>query len=264
MYQRELKVIDTQEKAYLLGQLWGDGCNSHSKSYKICLASNIKDIEVYKKLAELFPFLKYTTYSSHPNMIYLINNQKALFEDLKTLGMLSSKTKYDKTGEFHFPNISNELIPHFIRGYFDADGCAWYPSRRRSRNNLHIEFGCSTKNFLLKIKEILDKEGIEFSYVEREKTAGNNKKYMTYTLFSSNKEKSKKFAEYIYKNANIFLDYKHFLCYKKEELIPSAFDIFGECPYCKSKTIRRHGTRGNKQRLKCLSCNKQFSKPLPK
>lgn len=66
--------------------------------------------------------------------------------------MVSNKTINDKSGLFHFPNLKEELIPHFVRGLFDADGSAWYPTRHRSRNNLHIEFGCSTKNFILSLQ----------------------------------------------------------------------------------------------------------------
>jgi len=89
--------------------------------------------------------------------------------------MDSPKTLKDITGEFHFPNLREDLISHFIRGYFDADGSAWFPNRKRSRNNLHIEFGGSTKNFLLELREILRKYGIEFQWYERYKKAGNGK-----------------------------------------------------------------------------------------
>lgn len=264
MYNGELQTIDTQEKAYLLGQLWGDGCNSYSKSYKICLASNDKDEELYQKLNYHFPFLHLTHYPSHSNMVYLVNNQKALFLDLKSLGLLSKKSEKDITGEFHFPILNEELIPHFIRGYFDADGSAWYPKRKRSRNNLHIEFGCATKNFLLEIKKILDSKGIYFTYTEREKKAGNGKRYKSYILYSSNSSISRKFADYIYNEAHLYLDYKKYLCYKQPDLRPSNYSIFGNCPHCNSTHIIKNGTRNGKVRLKCKNCNKHFTLPMPK
>ena len=140
-YNGELKSIDTQEKAYLLGQIYGDGYNGGEKthSYKIMLTSNNGDISVYKKLQELFPFFKLKTYPSHPNMIYLENHEKSLYLDLKALGMISSKTKFDKTGEFHFPNLREDLIPHFIRGYFDADGSFYLPSRKKIKTSVSIK-----------------------------------------------------------------------------------------------------------------------------
>lgn len=263
-YKGELKSIDTQEKAYLLGQIYGDGYNGGEKfhSYKTMLTSNNGDLKVYEKLHKLFPFFELKTYPSHPNMIYLENHEKALYLDLKNLGMISSKTKYDETGEFHFPKLREDLIPHFIRGYFDADGSFWYPNRKRSRNNLRTDFGCSTRNFLLKIKEYLDKYGINFNYIERYKKAGNDKIYKTFNLFSSNRELSIKFAEYIYRNATIYLDYKYELSHKPIDIIKTS-EVFGNCPICNSSNIIKNGTRAGKYRLKCNNCGKNFTKPMP-
>lgn len=263
-YNGELKSIDTQEKAYLLGQLYGDGYNGGEKthSYKTIITSNNGDISVYKKLHELFPFFKLKTYPSHPNMIYLENNEKSLYLDLKALGMISSKTKFDKTGEFHFPDLREDLIPHFIRGYFDADGSFYLPSRKRSRNNLKVEFGCSTKNFLLKIKEYLDKVGINLSYREIRKSAGNGKTYETFSLISSSRNLSCKFADFIYNEATIYLDYKYEISHKPYDIIKASV-LFGHCPKCGSYNIIKNGTRGKKCRLKCRECNSNFTKPMP-
>ena len=70
-YNGELKIIDTQDKAYLLGQIYGDGYNGGEKchSYKVVLTSNKGDIDVYRKLQERFPFFTFKTYKSHPNSV---------------------------------------------------------------------------------------------------------------------------------------------------------------------------------------------------
>ena len=263
-YNGELKSIDTQEKAYLLGQIYGDGYNGGeiTHSYKIMLTSNSGDIEVYKRLHELFPFFKLKTYPSHPNMIYLENHEKSLYLDLKSHGMISSKTKFDKTGEFHFPNLREDLISHFIRGYFDADGSFYFPTRKRSRNNLKTEFGCSTKNFLLSIKEYLDKKGLNLSYIERKKSAGNGKFYNTYTLLSSNRDLSKRFADFIYNNATIYLDYKYEISHRPSDIIKLS-DKVGTCPNCESENIIKNGLREGKCRLKCKDCGFNFTRPMP-
>ena len=263
-YNGELKSIDTQEKAYLLGQIYGDGYNGGEKthSYKIVLTSNNGDIEVYKRLHELFPFFKLKTYPSHPNMIYLENHEKSLYLDLKAIGMVSSKTKFDKTGEFHFPELRENLISHFIRGYFDADGTFYFPSRERSRNNIKAEFGCSTKNFILKIKEYLDKIGLNFSYSERRKSAGNSKTYETFSLISSSRDLSCRFADFIYRDATIYLDYKYKISHKSSDIIKLS-TLFGHCPKCGSDNILKNGTREGKCRLKCRDCGSNFTKPMP-
>lgn len=262
-YNNEFKNIDSAEKAYVLGQIYGDGYNHYGTHSKFSMASIDSDTPLYEVIAQLFPFLKLKKYKAHPNMIYLECHEGAFCKDLQDLGMVSPKSKNDETLKFHFPQLKKEYISHFIRGYFDADGTAYFPSRHRSRNNLKVEFGCSTKNFLLSIKKILDENKIYFSYNERFRKV-NNKLYNSYNLISSNRQTSLLFADFIYKNANLYLQYKKDICYRKIDLPESNVSIFGECPYCKSFKITKIGTRQGKQRLKCSECNKRFTKPLPK
>ena len=266
-YNGELQCIDTQEKAYLLGQIYGDGCNSNKGGYTTSLVSTKEDEHTYRKLSELFPFLKFYIHPSTPNVVRLQTCKKSLYEDLVKLGMKSSKVEYDKTGEFHFPNLPEELEHHFIRGYFDADGSFWYPTRKRSRNCLHTEFGCNTPNFLEAINQILIKNGITFTKNHRFKKGGNGKYYESYILFSSNREISVNFADYIYKDSTIHLERKYELAYKEKDLRPLAYEIYGSCPYCNSTYITRMGTRQMKtklmRRLRCMNCGRRFSVPMP-
>ena len=59
-YNGELKIIDTQEKAYLLGFLYGDGCISYSftKSNTESFSTNLNiseiDVETILNLKECF------------------------------------------------------------------------------------------------------------------------------------------------------------------------------------------------------------------
>lgn len=264
-YNGELCVIDTQEKAYLLGQIYGDGNNNcKPKGFRVMLASIIDDKPLYQRLAELFPFFKVVPFPSHPKVTYLVCMCKQLCLDLEVLGMSSPKTPKDTTGEFHFPNLREDLLPHFIRGYFDADGAVYLPKRIRSRNNLRIEFSCATPNFLKRIQEELKKHDIEFTWYERDKKAGNGKYYHSYTILSSNQEISKKFADFIYKDATIYLDRKKSMCYTEPVYRPLASSLYGNCPYCNSENITRAGVRAGKKRLKCKDCGKRFTRPLPK
>ena len=122
-YLGELKEIDTEEKAYLLGQIYGDGLNVSYKrkdknwfSYKTEITSTIDDTEMYEKLSKLFPFFKLTKYNSQKSVVFLCANQKQLYLDLVGHGMISNKVKHDKTFEFHFPQLREDLVHHFIRG----------------------------------------------------------------------------------------------------------------------------------------------------
>lgn len=262
-YNNEFEIINTPEKAYVLGQMYGDGYNFCGPHNRFSMSSNMNDVYLYSQIHDIFPFLKLKFYKSHPNMVYLECYNKKFCNDLKNLGLLSPKVKNDAIGDFVFPTLKEEFISHFIRGYFDADGSAYYLSSYRSRNNLRIDFGCGTKNFLLKIDKILKENDIYFSYRERIiKVKG--KSYNVYNLTSSNRKTSLKFANYIYKDSTLCLHYKKETCYRKPYLLNTTFEIFGECPYCHSSEIIKIGKRDNKQRLKCNNCKKSFSKPLPK
>lgn len=261
-YNNEFSVIDTEEKAYFLGQAFGDGYNNCCTPYKFSMASIDTDYILYDKLSELFPFLKFKKYSSHENVVYLECYEKQFVLDIAKHGLISNKTKNDSNGLFHFPDLEPQLIPHFIRGYFDADGSCWYPTRNRSRNNTHIEFGCSTPNFLKVIYKILEENNIHFTWKERMKRASNGKQYKSYCIYACNKEMCKKFADFIYKNATVYLSRKYELCYKKSILRPTAYECFVACPNCGSSNIWRSGIRKPSVRLICKSCNKRFSKPL--
>ena len=58
MYNKEFQIVNTEEKAYFLGQAFGDGCNQYIKKKKFALASIDTDTDLYVKLHQIFPFLK--------------------------------------------------------------------------------------------------------------------------------------------------------------------------------------------------------------
>ena len=118
MYNRELQVIDTQEKAYLLGLFYADGnVGLNQNQCRIELSINDKDLILHLK--DLFPFF-YIHYNQDTK-IELGNYEKNLKLDLINNGCLPRKS-FENKDNLHLPNINESLIPHFIRGYFDGDG----------------------------------------------------------------------------------------------------------------------------------------------
>jgi len=110
--------INTEEKAYWLGFLYGDGCvRSNLRSLAICLKSSDKN-----HLEKLQKSLKsnYKIYECKDRpVVYLSINSTKLVRDLVNLGCVPNKSQKD----LHIPRIESELQRHFIRGYMDADGC---------------------------------------------------------------------------------------------------------------------------------------------
>ncbi len=86
------------------------------------------------------------------NHCYVIQiGSKDLFTDLEKMGFTPNKSK-----NLMMPKISNTLFKHFVRGYFEGDGCVWYGTynkkNRITRPRLiQTHFICGDKSFLKKL-----------------------------------------------------------------------------------------------------------------
>ncbi len=54
---------------------------------------------------------------------------KEMCNDLRHLGMKERKTK-----SMAIPNVPKKYFSHFVRGYFDGDGCVWVGRMHKGRN----------------------------------------------------------------------------------------------------------------------------------
>lgn len=107
--------VDTQDTAYFLGLLYADGTIYASKSnYKVSL--RLKDpeplhlfVKVLESESPVKPYGK--------NMYEAVVCNKQLVSNLIELGCVPRKSKV-----IRFPSLDDNLIQHFVRGYFDGDG----------------------------------------------------------------------------------------------------------------------------------------------
>ncbi len=120
--------IDCEWKAYFLGLLYADGCVGR---LNITLRLHEKDEPIMRKLSSIVgvnlhytPPKTYTypTYSRNISGQYYFNiNSKKVVSDIMRLGCGVRKSL---TLEFpSYDIIPKKLFNHFIRGYFDGDGC---------------------------------------------------------------------------------------------------------------------------------------------
>lgn len=200
-------VIDTEEKAYWLGFLFADGTISSSPlnnkvktEYKIELSLSSKDLSHLEKFAKFLKYQKEIYCDNRRCRIFL--NSKNMWESLNAVGCIPQKTLL-----LQFPNISKKLIKHFIRGYFDGDGCLTWSNRRHTIPHIEV---ISTENFLLRILEFLK---LEASIRVNSKDYKNDitKKFSLYS------HKAFVACYKLYENSNIYLQRK--------------FDIYKE--YCR-------------------------------
>ena len=217
---RFFQQIDTEEKAYWLGFLFADGYVS-SKGNSIGLSISLKDIDHLKKYNTALNYSKRLSVSethqfgdknNHCNkkgeIMYMVSTTISnvdMRNDLIDKGCVPNKSLILK-----FPDESifiesekytkNQLILHFIRGYFDGDGTlGLYQHSKTNTNKEESLIIVGTKAFLEKIQEYLGKGFLI------QKSNCNEK---TYRLSYSTK-KAYNAANLMYNNATVYLERKY-------------------------------------------------------
>lgn len=110
------KVIDNEVKAYILGFIYADGyieSNNRTLSFNI----NERDIDILHKIKYHIECGNPIRKSSTKNCVRLHLSSVELVNDLIKLGV----TRH-KTNTISLPNLRDDLLRHFLRGYFDGDG----------------------------------------------------------------------------------------------------------------------------------------------
>lgn len=220
------KEINTEEKAYWLGFIYADGYISHSNNYgkEFGIELQSRDINHLKKFnksingnIEVKKFKKKCNLNNKTyNMCSIRIYKKRFVENLEKLGITENKTF-----NIEFPNIDKNLIRHFIRGYFDGDGCV-------TVSNKYIRYDFTSGNilFLEKLRDILYENNIK-SYICKEKEN-------TYRLRIGGMLNCDIFYNYLYKDSNIYLDRK----FNKKNNIYNELDIDNRIKkYCKKYNI---------------------------
>lgn len=193
--------IDTEEKAYFLGFLYADG-NVHNNVMQICLQS--RDEPILQKFKE---YLKSTHKIINDRGYKRFAITSTYFtEQLKDKGCMERKT-------FKITFPSNDIVPthlihHFMRGYFDGDGCITYSVYPKYNNSLKWNFNITSNyNFLSKFQEIFaQKCGLEIFPIVREKRLSTDIFTMRYC--GSTNHTLLKIIDFLYKDATIFLTRK--------------------------------------------------------
>lgn len=211
--------IDTSDKAYWLGFIYADGNISRnalsvslSLKDKIVIDNLIQSLEYsgkYKILPETTGTIEGHTFKAGPKIRLDITN-KHLTRGLIKLGCFPKKSLIIK-----FPTsdqVPNYLVRHFIRGYFDGDGCVHSREQKFKRilNRKDFYFNIlGTLNFCNKIKEIFN---IELGLNTRNVTQTGN----IYSYSISGNNNIALIYNYLYLEANTFLP-------RKEEKMKEVF-----------------------------------------
>lgn len=194
------KTIDSEEKAYYLGLLYADG-NVTNKVVSISLQDKDKEIlEKFKiDLKYTGPLLIINKSGNRQNQIKLTITSSELVNDLLKHGLYPNKGT-----TLTFPStVPEKLQHHFIRGYFDGDGCVY--ANKKSGDYLFSMVG--PKDFLIKVQDIL----INSLALNRTKLYNpkNCKTTQLHVLTYQGQQNLNKICNLIYQNATVFLNRKH-------------------------------------------------------
>ncbi len=200
------KVIDTEEKAYILGFLYADGYN-HVNKNAISIRLNNIDEEILFKIRKAMC-------SNHPIHRYGVKQNsnftivsKQLSKDLEALGCMQAKSAIL---EYPKDKISKPLERHFIRGYFDGDGCI--SETFKSGYYDVILNVTSTFDFLINVQSIL----IEECNVSKVKFSKRRPCGPSFSMAYHGRQNCLKVLKYLYDDSTIFLNRK----FQKYKSIP--------------------------------------------
>jgi len=209
------KVVDSEEKAYWLGFLAADGCirrrvNKEGKTRgdSIALKLSVMDEKHMEKFRDsICPTAKiyYQTCKtvtkkgndSYSDTCNLGINGNELVQDIIKLGVGPRKTF--TVGK---PNIDEKYYRDFIRGFFDGDGCCYINKKLGKRGSytlgINYSFACASKDMRDFFAEELTKVDIP------------TKCYDDLNLnITGGFINSKKFFDYLYTDATIYLERKY-------------------------------------------------------
>lgn len=116
------KLIDSEQKAYILGLIYADGYVGNKDYNNIVLG--LKDKEIIYEIASIIEYTgpirksKKGGYENSKESYVLNFSSKIMAEDLRKIGLYPNKS----LSIAELPSLRDDLIRHFIRGYFDGDG----------------------------------------------------------------------------------------------------------------------------------------------
>lgn len=189
--------IDTENKAYWLGFIISDG---HVSNDGVVIGLCIKDENHLNKFLKDIESDTKIKYDNKTKSCHISIYSYDLVESLRKLKLSKNKSR-----NAVFPKIRIGLIRHLMRGMIDGDGSISI-TKNKYKKGIHPNFAikmCGTENIVNKFQYyITTKLKIDPSKIKKSDTGfcqigwgGNNKTF--------------KIIDWLYKDANIYLDRKY-------------------------------------------------------
>lgn len=192
-------VIDCQEKAYWLGFFAADGYNHMNK--------NCIEFRLHKQDKDILEKFKSCIEANNPMGLYkqtycnLTLYSQHLCCKLSEYGLNQAKTY-----TLQIPILEDKLMRHFIRGYFDGDGCFSVTKRKdRTENSLTFQFNITGMEGPLKViqNHLVNNIGVVDNGLKHRKST------VAVTIHYSGRNVCKRILDYLYQDATIYLQRKY-------------------------------------------------------
>lgn len=200
--------INTEEKAYWLGFMAADGWISkreENNSAAVGIELQYRDIKHLKKfnksingnykITDRWKTCDISKNKHKQNHMCVIRIYSiTMFNSLVRKGFSPQKS-YD----YKIPYVQDDLIRHFLRGYFDGDGCFCFTNK-----SFNLRFLTAAPNLHNDVYNILINAGVKVSQYQSSNELGT---IMYYNVIYGLEDKIK-LLDYMYEDCNIYLDRK--------------------------------------------------------
>lgn len=196
-------VINNEAKAYFLGLMYSDGSVTNNQFY---LKLKDEDIIIkFKKCLESSAPIQRRYNGNYDSYCLTISSKKSCSNLIKW-GCVPNKTKI-----IQLPKLREDLYRHFIRGFFDGDGCLQLHDKiYRCR----FDLTSASKQFLEQLRPIITNIA---------RTNGSLNKETKYSVWHLNYSGHQvaDILDWLYKDSNFYLKRK----YDKYQILKTNYNI---------------------------------------
>lgn len=199
--------IENEKQAYVAGLFLADGFIGNTQAG---LRLKRTDRELLQKVKNCFS--EEIKLQEETSSCSFVVSSKKVCINLSNLGIFKGKT----SKELPIPPMNNDLIRHFIRGFFDGDGSVFL-----NHNGKYTSIRCNicspTKSILEQINNVLLNNGISGTINKENRkgkytTFGENNRVLCstdmYRLFIRSKKSVEQFYHFLYDQCSIYLERK--------------------------------------------------------
>lgn len=215
-------IIDTKEKAYFLGFIYGDGYNNEKRG-AVVLSVQEKDINILEKFKKeieatnnIYIYSKWKNGENEQNTAVIHLVSRTFSDSLKVKGCPQAKSFI-----LEFPDeekVPKCFLRYFITGFFDANGCLSICKNGNALLNI-----TSTEKFCKFLIEYINSE-IKVNFCTSNKYP-EKKSYPIRTITTSGVNQCLKLISWLYKDIDIYLDRKYNKYKELEKIVAEKKDF---------------------------------------